>query len=93
MEGTLVRGTLVKRDEPCEYRFQLRGETAVLEVRYPQCVIPDSFQDRPNGVVKVTVEGTLANDDIFEATQVLAKCPSKYEETKPRTMLSNDDEG
>jgi cytochrome c-type biogenesis protein CcmE len=80
VEGTLVRGTLLKRDEPCEYRFKLKTEAAVVEVRYPQCVIPDSLQDRPEATVNVTAEGKLGEDGVFEASQVLAKCPSKYEE-------------
>jgi len=29
--------------------------------------------------VGVTVEGELRSDDSIEASQVLAKCPSKYE--------------
>jgi cytochrome c-type biogenesis protein CcmE len=29
--------------------------------------------------VAVTVEGELRSDDSLEASQVLAKCPSKYE--------------
>ena len=77
LEGTLVPGTLLKRDEPCEYRFQLKATTSALAVRYPQCVIPDSLQDRPDAVVKVTVEGSLGEDNVFAATQVLAKCPLK----------------
>jgi len=86
MEGTLVRGSLMKRDEPCEYRFQLSAKASVVQVRYPQCVIPDSFQDRPDAVVKVTVEGLLGEDGVFAATQVLAKCPSKYEEQRGRLV-------
>ena len=80
LEGTLVNGTLVKRDAPCEYRFMLRASPKALQVRYPQCVIPDSFRDIPDASVKVSVEGVLSNDGVFEATQLLAKCPSKYEQ-------------
>jgi cytochrome c-type biogenesis protein CcmE len=80
VEGTLVKGTLMKRDQPCEYRFQLSTEASIVQVRYPQCVIPDSLQDRPEAEVKVTAEGSLGSDGVFDATQVLAKCPSKYEQ-------------
>ena len=41
--------------------------------------LPDTFRDVPGMDVGVTVEGELASDDSLEATQVLAKCPSKYE--------------
>src|SRR5439155_1223621 len=79
VEGELVPGTLVKRDQPCEYRFRIKGATSELPVRYSQCVIPDSFRDVPAGGVQVTVEGALAGDQTFEATLVMAKCASKYD--------------
>ncbi|WP_437780353.1 cytochrome c maturation protein CcmE [Sorangium sp. So ce1097] len=79
VEGELVPGTLVKRDSPCEYRFQIHGTQAELPVRYAQCVIPDTFRDVPSGGVEVTVEGTLTQDGNFEATLVMAKCTSKYD--------------
>ena len=79
VEGKLVHGTLEKRDEPCEYRFVIKGADAELPVRFPQCVVPDTFRDMPGMDVGVTVEGKVAAAGGFEATQVLAKCPSKYE--------------
>jgi cytochrome c-type biogenesis protein CcmE len=78
-EGNLVHGSLVKRDEPCEYRFTLVKNSAELPVRFAQCIVPDTFRDVPDIDVGVTVEGELQRDDSFEATNVLAKCPSKYE--------------
>ena len=50
-----------------------------MPVRYAQCVVPDTFRDVPGMDVGVTVEGELLTDNSFEATSVLAKCPSKYE--------------
>jgi cytochrome c-type biogenesis protein CcmE len=79
VEGTLVHGSLMKRDQPCEYRFKLKKDQAVLDVRYPQCVIPDTLRDRPETDVSVTAEGRLNQEGVFEATQILAKCPSKYD--------------
>jgi cytochrome c-type biogenesis protein CcmE len=78
-EGNLVHGSLVKRDQPCEYRFSITKNGAELPVRFAQCVVPDTFRDVPDLDVGVTVEGELQSDDSFEATSVLAKCPSKYE--------------
>jgi cytochrome c-type biogenesis protein CcmE len=78
-EGTLVHGSLVKRESPCEYRFSVEKNGAVIPVRYAQCVVPDTFIDKPDMDVQVTVEGKLLADNSFEATNVLAKCPSKYE--------------
>jgi cytochrome c-type biogenesis protein CcmE len=80
VEGNLVHHSLVFRDQPCEYRFVIHGkEGAELPVRYAQCVVPDTFKDVDGMDVGVTVEGKLAAGGGFEATQVLAKCPSKYE--------------
>ena len=78
-EGNLVHGTLQKRDTPCEYRFTLTKNGTEVPVRFAQCVVPDTFRDVPGMDVGVTVEGQLLADDSFEATTVLAKCPSKYE--------------
>jgi cytochrome c-type biogenesis protein CcmE len=78
-EGSLVHGSLMKREQPCEYRFSIAKNGAELPVRFAQCVVPDTFRDVPDLDVGVTVEGELQSDDSFEATSVLAKCPSKYE--------------
>jgi cytochrome c-type biogenesis protein CcmE len=77
--GVLVKGSLKHRDDPCEYRFKITKNNAVLDVRYPQCIVPDTFRDRPDVDVEVTAEGKLSSNGSFEATQIMAKCPSKYE--------------
>ncbi|EYF02514.1 cytochrome c maturation protein CcmE [Chondromyces apiculatus] len=77
VEGELVKGTLVKRDDPCEYRFTVHGPQSEMPVSYAQCVIPDTFRDVPG--VQVTVEGTLNQAGTFDATLVMAKCTSKYD--------------
>ena len=78
-EGNLVHGTLKKREKPCEYRFTIEKNGVEVPVRFAQCVVPDTFRDVPDMDVTVTVEGELLPDNTFEATSVLAKCPSKYE--------------
>ena len=78
-EGNLVHGTLFKRDQPCEYRFTIEKNGKELPVRFAQCVVPDTFRDVAGMDVGVTVEGELRPNDTFEATSVLAKCPSKYD--------------
>lgn len=80
VEGNLVKGSLVHQEVPCEYRFEMENAGAKVPVRYANCVVPDTFRDVPGMDVKVTVEGKLsAETGRFEATQVMAKCPSKYE--------------
>jgi cytochrome c-type biogenesis protein CcmE len=78
-EGSLVHGSLEKRESPCEYRFTIAKNGVEVPVRYAQCVVPDTFRDVPDMDVGVTVEGELHADNSFDATSVLAKCPSKYE--------------
>ena len=77
--GTLVSGTLARRSDPCEYRFKMQKNQAVMTVLYPQCVVPDTFRDVPGVNVEVTAEGQISADGTFHASQIMAKCPSKYE--------------
>ncbi|MGA3120003.1 MAG: cytochrome c maturation protein CcmE [Polyangiaceae bacterium] len=78
-DGILVHHSLVRRDQPCEWRFTIAKRDVELPVRFAQCVVPDTFRDVDDVDVGVTVEGQLQADGTFEATSVLAKCPSKYE--------------
>lgn len=77
--GDLVTGTLVRRDEPCEYRFELGKGADRIKVHYAQCVVPDTFRDVEGVKVEVTAEGRLMEDGHLFASQIMAKCPSKYE--------------
>ncbi len=79
VEGELKRGTLVRRDEPCEYRFTMKGQKEELAVRYERCTVPDTFRDVPGLPTLVTAEGTLDPAGHFAASSIIAKCPSKYE--------------
>ncbi len=79
VEGNLVHGSLVHHEKPCEYDFTIEKNGTQMPVKYAQCVVPDTFRDVPGMDVGVTVEGELQADNTFEATTVLAKCPSKYE--------------
>lgn len=78
-EGMLVHGSLQKRDAPCEYRFRIAAKGVEVPVRYAGCVVPDTFKDVAGMDLAVTVEGELRKDSSIEASQILAKCPSKYE--------------
>jgi cytochrome c-type biogenesis protein CcmE len=82
-EGTLVHGSLSKRETGCEYRFRIRGEGDIeIPVRYLTCALPSDFHDKPDEDLDLTVEGRLLTDDSLEASNVLTKCPSKYDEAK-----------
>ena len=77
--GSLVSGTLARRSEPCEYRFKMQKNNVEMTVFYPQCVVPDTFRDVSGVKVDVTAEGQLQANGTFRASQIMAKCPSKYE--------------
>ena len=52
--------------------------------------MPDTFRDVPEGGVLVTAEGKLKESGQFEASQIMAKCTSKYD---PKThTVENADE-
>lgn len=78
VEGELKQGSIQFREQPCEWRFVLQKEGKEMPVSFKQCVVPDTFRDGMG--ISVTVQGKLAAaGDSFEANQVVAKCPSKYE--------------
>jgi cytochrome c-type biogenesis protein CcmE len=94
VQGMLKKGTLVRRTEPCEYRFTLVGKTSEIPVHYARCSVPDTFRDMPGMDVEATAQGTLDPAGHLEASTIMAKCPSKYEmkqragkgEQAPHTM-------
>jgi len=69
-----------------EYKFRAVNCGREIEVRY-QGTVPDTFKDR----AEVVCKGTLGTDGVFQATEVSAKCPSKYESSAPSvTMCTRD---
>ena len=48
-----------------------------MAVRFPRCVVPDTFRD--DMPMDVVVQGQLQTDGTFLANQVIPRCPSKYE--------------
>ena len=72
--GTVVDGSIVRDDKTTTVRFVIADGSETLPVVYNQ-VPPDAFKDGAS----VVVEGRMTPDGTFEAKQLLAKCPSKYE--------------
>jgi cytochrome c-type biogenesis protein CcmE len=77
VEGDLVEGSILFQEQPCEWRFVIGTEEQKMNVRFPQCIVPDTFKDGMG--IKVTVQGKLTDDGYFLANQVIPRCPSKYE--------------
>ena len=72
--GRVVDGSVQHEKGANSVAFALADEKQSLQVAYTG-VIPDSFQ--PN--VDVIVEGKMGADGTFKASNLLAKCASKYE--------------
>lgn len=95
VEGALVAGSLYRVSGRCEFRFSIaatRDSAAMLPVRYVldlgypwsrrDCALPDTFCDAPPFDFTTIVQGKLEYDAsglYFSATQVMTRCPAKYE--------------
>jgi cytochrome c-type biogenesis protein CcmE len=78
VEGQLQRGSVHFDSQPsCEHRFVLARRGHEMPVRFPRCVVPDTFRDDME--MDVVVQGQLQTDGSFLASQVIPRCPSKYE--------------
>lgn len=55
--------------------FQITDGTSVLDVTYSGAT-PQNFVDS----VEVVIAGSLISENNFKATEILTKCPSKYEQ-------------
>jgi cytochrome c-type biogenesis protein CcmE len=72
--GDVVAGSIDRTKPQMEFMISQQGKT--LRVRYiGKDVLPDTFKDGS----KAVVEGSVAQDGIFMARHVEAKCASKYE--------------
>ncbi len=76
--GRVVPGTIVRSAGNKEVRFVMRDTIASSDARFTvvyKGIIPDTFTDS----VDVVVEGRLDAGNTFQATVLLAKCASRYE--------------
>jgi cytochrome c-type biogenesis protein CcmE len=75
--GRVVAGSIQREPSGRSLTFVM-ADTAVKTVTYPvryRGIAPDTFTDG----VDVVVEGRLGADGVFQATTLLAKCASRYE--------------
>lgn len=70
----VVPGTVEKETATQTLRFRMTDGTVTYPVTF-RGLPPDTFTDS----VEVVVEGRLQKDGVFHATDVLAKCGSRYE--------------
>ena len=74
VHGNVAAGSIQKRRGSLEYRFTVERNGKSMQVDYTG-IVPDTFK---NGS-EVVVKGRLRPDGGFAATELMAKCPSKYE--------------
>ena len=75
VNGAVVGDTIEWDAHNLTLRFELSDDTGHLPVFY-QGLRPDMFRDGATAIV----EGKMRSDGVFQASQILLKCPSKYEE-------------
>ena len=75
VKGTVAHGTYQNEEGSSEHRFSVQGEQHKIKV-YFKGPIPDVFKE--GGEVVAT--GRFDQAGLLTATEVTAKCPSKYEQ-------------
>jgi cytochrome c-type biogenesis protein CcmE len=92
MHGFVVPDSIKRRidrdHQQVEYKFRVTNCGPEVEARYAGTV-PDTFKDR----AEVVLKGTLASG-AFHATEISAKCPSKYQaavDSPAMTMCTRGD--
>jgi cytochrome c-type biogenesis protein CcmE len=76
VHGYVVPGSIGRKRDRLDYQFEIQRNGKTLKAYYSG-VVPDTFKDDS----EVVLTGQLA-DHGFVATEMTAKCPSKYEEAK-----------
>ena len=74
--GWVQEGSIVEHEEELLTDFTMRDEDGshVQAMRF-RGVLPDLFREGQN----VTAAGRLGDEDLFQADELMTKCPSKYE--------------
>lgn len=75
VNGKVVPGTIVRDSAANALRFTMFDEGGQMPVVY-RGIVPDIFNDE----AEVVVEGRYTSDGVFQASTLLAKCPSRFEE-------------
>ncbi|MGH7536118.1 MAG: cytochrome c maturation protein CcmE [Gemmatimonadales bacterium] len=76
MGAKVVPGSVHRDPGNRQIDFQVSDGTTSYPVTY-RGLVPDTFTDAND--IEVIVEGRLGRDGVFRATEVLAKCGSRYQ--------------
>ena len=76
VNGKVATGSIERMRDGRQVKFTIKDKdgAAILPVDFVG-IVPDTFVDNAD----VVVEGKRREDGVFEASTLLAKCPSKYE--------------
>ena len=78
----VVPGSIRRDDAARRVDFAVSDGSKQFEVTYTG-IVPDTFTDAND--IEVIVEGKYGRDGVFRATEVLAKCGSRYEAELEKT--------
>jgi cytochrome c-type biogenesis protein CcmE len=76
VSAKVVRGTIVRNTTTQQVDFRISDGKNTFPVVYVG-LVPDTFTDDTE--IDVVVEGKFGRDQVFHATDVIAKCGSRYE--------------
>ena len=76
VSAKVVPGSIRRDAAQRQIDFRISDGTREIPVTY-HGLVPDTFTDAND--IEVIVEGRLGRDGLFRATEVLAKCGSRYE--------------
>jgi|SRR3990172_9082104 len=76
VSAKVVRGTIKRNSTTQQVDFTISDGTHTFPVVYVG-LVPDTFTDDTE--IDVVVEGKFGRDQVFHATDVIAKCGSRYE--------------
>jgi cytochrome c-type biogenesis protein CcmE len=74
VHGHVVPGSIARKADSLDYRFEVYRNGKTVRAYYSG-IVPDTFKDDS----EVVLTGALTPDG-FHASEMTAKCPSKYEE-------------
>jgi cytochrome c-type biogenesis protein CcmE len=83
----VVQGSIVRTPAERRVDFRVTDGQHEFPVTYVG-IVPDTFTDENE--IEVILEGKLGRDGLFRATEVLAKCGSRYEAVHEEVMAAKD---
>ena len=84
VKGIVKKGSYQVQADPLDHRFALEHGGAVVQIDY-HGAMPDIFSEG----IEVVAEGKLDGPNRLKATEIVARCPSKYEADEMPEMMKS----